>query len=304
MKIGIVLGGGGAKGLAHIGVLKTLRKHGIEAQVITGTSIGSFVGAAYACDRLDEMERRFLDISFKDIPRLLNPTLSSQGFFSGKNALTELSSILNVQNIEDLPRRFAAIAVDLMQAEIVSFNSGNLLDAVRASIAVPGLFTPVISDNRLLVDGGVLEPVPVAEAIKLGAEYVIAVDLYARTPQTKLHRTAILPKLTLPPSIDNVLSYMKSLPGKLPMLKSAYESPETVDIHANVFDIFQRTLHVSQYHMAIMRYTQHPPHVLLRPDVADVGFLDFHKTEELIRRGQAEAEAFAEEILRGISGLI
>lgn len=299
MKIAIALGGGGAKGLAHIGVLKILSKYGIQAEIISGTSIGAFVGAAYACDQLDALENQFLEVEFKDIPGLLDPTLSSQGFFSAKNALEELSTVLTVKRIEDLPRKFAAIAADLILAEAVTLDSGDLLSAVRASIAVPGLFTPMVHGDRLLVDGGVLEPVPVDAAFKLGADYVIAVDLYGRTPESRINKLS-LPRPQLPPSIDNVLTYVKNLQLKLPLLKSAFDSPETENVHANIFDIFQRTLQVMQYHMAKLRYAESPPHIILRPTVYDIGFLDFHRARELIQRGEKEAQTFVEQILKDL----
>lgn len=181
MKLGIALGGGGAKGYAHIGVLKALSKAGIEFDIITGTSVGALVGAVYASGSLDKLEEISTKFSLLDIPLLLTPTISKQGFFSGKKIETLLKQIITESKIEQLPKPFAAVCVDLNTAEIINITNGDLLNAVRASIAIPAIFTPVKSGKKLLVDGGVLEPVPVEAAKKLGADIVIAVDLLSKS---------------------------------------------------------------------------------------------------------------------------
>ncbi|NIP38156.1 MAG: patatin family protein [Candidatus Dadabacteria bacterium] len=185
MKLGIALGGGGAKGYAHIGVLKTFNKHGIEFDVISGTSVGAFVGAVYASGSLDKLEEIATRFSIIDIPLLLSPTLSKQGFFSGKKIEKILNEIIPESKIQDLPKPFSAVCVDLNKPRIVTLSKGNLVNAVRASIAIPGLFTPIKSGKQLLVDGGVLEPVPVEAARKMGADILVAVDLLSKSQNFK-----------------------------------------------------------------------------------------------------------------------
>jgi len=185
MKLGIALGGGGAKGFAHIGVLKTLLNAGYDFDVVTGTSIGALVGAVYASSNLDKLEEITTKFNLLDIPLLLSPTISKQGLFSGKKIENLLKDVVDQYKIEKLPKTFAAICVDLNKPEIVTINSGDLVKAVRASIAIPGIFTPVINGDQMLVDGGVLEPVPIESAKMLGADFVIAVDLLSKSGNTK-----------------------------------------------------------------------------------------------------------------------
>lgn len=285
--LGVALGGGGARGLAHIGILQALKAAGIEAQIVTGTSIGAYVGAAYACNKLDEMEKIFLNTGLADLPGLLGPTLSSQGLFSARNALAALSDLLSVQKIENMPRRFAAVSVDLLKAETVVHTTGDLQSAVRASLAVPGLFTPVVQGSQLLVDGGVLEPVPVQAARNLGADVVIAIDLFRNTPSERL---GLPPLLTpqLPPKVDKVLEHLRNLPRKIPLLQTVKEGKDTEDLDANMFDLVHRTLQVIQYHMTSLRFALYPADLVLAPNVADFSFLDFHRASELTARGRDE----------------
>ncbi len=177
MKIGIALGGGGAKGYAHIGVLGAFSEAGIEFDAVSGTSIGALVGAVYAAGKLSRLEDVSLKYGFKDIPFLLGPTWPARGLFSGNYVDRLLGEIVGIENIEDLGKPFAAVAVDVNRAETVTFTSGSLRTAVHSSMAIPGLFTPVPNGDMLLVDGGVLEPVPVKVLKTLGADIIVAVDL-------------------------------------------------------------------------------------------------------------------------------
>jgi NTE family protein len=185
MKLGIALGGGGAKGYAHIGVLKTFNQLGIEFDVISGTSIGALVGAVYASGNLDKLEEITTKFSVIDVPLLLSPTISKQGFFSGKKIESLINQLVPESKIEELPKPYSAVCVDLNKPEIVTLSKGNLINAVRASISIPGIFTPIKSGKQLLVDGGVLEPVPVEAARNMGADIVIAVDLLSKSKQFK-----------------------------------------------------------------------------------------------------------------------
>jgi len=185
MKLGIALGGGGAKGYAHIGVLKTFNQLGIEFDIISGTSVGALVGAVYASGNLDKLEEIITKFSVIDVPLLLSPTISKQGFFSGKKIEKILKEIIPVSNIEELPKSYSAVCVDLNKPEIVTLSTGDLISAVRTSISIPGIFTPIKSGKQLLVDGGVLEPVPVEAARNMGADIVVAVDLLSKSKNYK-----------------------------------------------------------------------------------------------------------------------
>lgn len=317
---GLTLGGGGAKGFAHVGVLNTLKEAGLDFGIVTGTSIGSLVGAIYACGEIEKFEETIRALKLIDLPRLLDPTISSQGFLSGRAALELLGKHLNVQLIEELPKRYAAISADLLTATKTVSSSGNLLNAIRASIAVPGLFTPIVHENKLLVDGGILDPLPVQTAMDLGARLVVAVDLYGHIGQERtgnssnarsaVARTTVLNQC-LPASIDHLVNYMRQLPEKFPLLKSPLGKSPTGSTNdegcsANILEIVIRSQQVIQHHLtrlqlqtALMRDTSVV--IVLSPDVSDFGFLDFHRAEELIASGRNEAQRRLPEIIELIN---
>lgn len=281
MKMGIALGGGGAKGFAHIGVLKALAQSGIEFDVVSGTSIGAFVGAAYAAGNLKKLEEISTKIKLKDIPLLLGPTWPRQGFFSGRKVLKLFNEIIDEENIEDLKKTFAAVCVDLKNEEIVAFTKGNVYNAVRASIAIPAVFTPVVSEDRFLVDGGVLEPIPVQAARNLGADFIVAVDLLAssRFERTDPKARRILKEEPLPSVVENN-SLMKKVDS---MLKGGLREP-------GIIDIIQRTSVVTQKSLTAYRLKEYPPEFLIRPSLSHVGVLDFHRGNSTIKIGEEAAK--------------
>lgn len=184
MKIGIALGGGGAKGFAHLGVLNALTEAGIDCDIVAGTSIGALIGAVYSSGDIKRLEEYAKNLSLTDLPFLLGPTWPAGGLFSGKYIEKLLRDFVPVSDIEKLSKPFAAVSVDLKKAELFTFKEGDLHIAVRASTSIPGIFKPVHFEDKLLVDGGVLESVPVAAARELGADLVIAVDLLSDLTQT------------------------------------------------------------------------------------------------------------------------
>ena len=296
MRIGIALGGGAAKGFAHIGVLNALAQAGIEFDIIAGTSIGALVGAAYAAGRLKTLEEASIKIKLTDIPLLLGPTWPKQGLFSGRKILKLLNEIIDVKNIEDLRKRFAAVCVDLRNEEIVTFTSGNLHQAIRASIAIPAVFTPVIFEGRFLVDGGVLEPVPVQAAHSLGADFIVAVDLLgsSRFETTDTGAKRILKEELWP---NSVTSYLPSI-----WENSSYE--ERFDSKGKVrgqepgiIDIIQRTSIITQKGLTAYRLKEFPPDFIIRPPLSHVGILDFHRGNLTIKIGEEAAKAVLPKLL-------
>lgn len=289
MKVGLVLGGGGAKGFAHLGVLKVLKQAGIKIDVVAGTSIGALVGAVFAADTLSTLEEEALEIKLSAIPRLLSPAWSLSGFFSGENALDLLSEIVGTENIEELPIPFAALAVDLNTASRVTFTNGNLRQAVRASFAIPAVFTPVRINEMLLVDGGTLEPLPVETARILGADFVIAVDLFGENVDPCARGSR------LPTGLQSALGYLKNITTKLgrPVEDKNLVLP-------NIIDIMESTLSVMQQELTAFRRSEFPPDQLIQPSVADVGLLDFHQGKTIIERGIAAAEDALPDLLSSL----
>jgi NTE family protein len=302
MRIGIALGGGAAKGFAHIGVLKALIQAGIEVDVIAGTSIGALVGAAYAARRLKKLEEASTKIKLKDIPLLLGPTWPKQGLFSGRKILDLLQEIINVKNIEDLGKPFAAVCVDLKNEEIVTFTSGNLCQAIRASIAIPAVFTPVIFEGKFLVDGGVLEPVPLQAARSLGADFIVAVDLLgsSRFETTETGVKGMLKEGLRPSGANSVINYLPSV-----WENSSYEERFGSERRGRrqepgIIDIIQRTSVITQKGLTAYRLKEYPPNFLIRPPLSHVGILDFHRGSLTIKIGEETAKGVVPKLIEEI----
>ena len=175
-RIGLALGSGSARGWSHIGVIRVLERAGISPEIVCGTSIGSLVGAAYAAGEIDRLQLWVNDLSWQTVVGLLDLKMGG-GLIEGSKLVEFFRSQFNDQGIEQLPKTFSCVATDLVSGREVWLREGSVIDAVRASIALPGVFTPALQEGRLLVDGGLVNPVPVSLCRAMGADIVIAVDL-------------------------------------------------------------------------------------------------------------------------------
>jgi NTE family protein len=175
--ISLVLGSGGARGLAHIGVIRVLEEAGVRIEAIAGSSMGALVGGIYAAGKLDAYEKWVCELEQSDIFSLIDWTFSGGGLIRGRKIINKLSELVGELNIEDLDRDFTAVAVDIDQGREVWLDRGPMFDAIRASIAIPGLFTPHRYRNRTLVDGGLLNPIPVAPTLRNMTDLTIVVDV-------------------------------------------------------------------------------------------------------------------------------
>lgn len=180
--VALALGSGGARGYAHIGFIRALKEHDYEIVKISGSSMGAIVGSLYCAGKLDEFEDWVCSLKHFDILRLLDISPLSSSVIRGDRIFTQLESILGDTQIEELPIPFTAVATDLIRRKEVWFQSGSLIQAVRASSAIPSVFAPVIMGKRYLVDGGVMNPVPIIPCSSANAEHVFAVDLNGETP--------------------------------------------------------------------------------------------------------------------------
>ncbi len=181
--VGIALDSGGAMGGAHIGVLEVLQEHGVPIDIIVGSSAGAAVGAMYACGAIDAFKELISGLSFMDaLSFYADPVFPVSGLFAGKKARKFLHSLLGDTRIEDLPISFVAVATDLLTGETVPLSRGSLVDAVMASISMPGIFKPVVLDGRLLTDGGVSDPLPLDILAGLKPDVAIACNLHSKLP--------------------------------------------------------------------------------------------------------------------------
>lgn len=287
MKKAIALGGGGAKGYAHLGVIKALKELDINFDIVTGTSIGSFVGAVYAGGGIEKLEKIASKINIAELPKILTPAFSKHGLLSGSYINQLLAKVITQKKIEDLPLKYAAVSVDINRGEIVKFTSGDLGKSIRSSIAIPGLFTPVIDGEMFLVDGGVMEPVPIKTARSLGADFVVAVDLlsnfkmFSEEPGTK----NILDDIPFRNEIDHLGGYIKKL-GETFYL---FEKDKDIFNDKTVVDIVQRISVITQSKLIKNQVEIDKTELIITPDVSDIGILDFHKSNEGIEAGYAAA---------------
>ncbi len=296
-RIGLALGSGSARGWAHIGVLRALLDAGIRPDVVCGASVGAMVGAAYATGALDRFEDWVRGMDRRAVMSYMDLSLGG-GMLKGGRLVAYMREHFDGRPIEALTPSFAAVATALHSGDEVWLRSGSVTDAVRASFALPGLFTPVWHEGRLLVDGGLVNPVPVSLARALGADVVIAVDLN----HDKLGRyfrgaAASAPELEAPTPRDGWVQSLQHGLGVLwPLARDADgaggadgasdEPPPLPSLLSVVTDSIQ----VMQVRITRSRMAGDPPEAVIAPRLAHLGLLDFHHAAEAIDAGRAAAQ--------------
>ena len=276
-RLGVALGSGSARGWAHIGVLKALAQAGIVPDIVAGTSIGALVGAAYASDRLERLEEWVTQIDWWEIIRYMDLRL---GGVEGERLMQAFSERVEDARIETLPKPFGAVATDLQTGREVWFQEGSLLEAVRASIALPGLFSPVRHQDRWLVDGGLVDPLPVSLCRALGADRVIAVNLNGDI--VGKHFGARTPRLMMPsPLLARLSAGLQAVLGN----SHAAENPEAPDDPPGLFEVMASSINIMQDRITRARMAGDPPDVVLAPRLAHLGLMDFDRASEAIQIG-------------------
>ncbi|MBV8030819.1 MAG: patatin-like phospholipase family protein [Betaproteobacteria bacterium] len=281
-RIALALGSGSARGWAHIGVIRALEKAGIRPDMVCGTSIGALVGAAYAAGELDRLERFVLGLGMREVVGFMDVGLAG-GVLKGDRLIEYFRREFADRPIEELPTPFAAVATSLTNGAEAWLRSGSTLQAVRASIALPGLFAPVRSEGRLLVDGGLVNPVPVSLARAMGADLVIAVDLASDILGRRFRADT-----EAPPAGAEWLRKLRENLGALMPAASADDlpMPSVVDVLASCMDIVQ-------VRVARSRLAGEPPEVTIAPRMAHLRLLDFHRAKEAIEEGHRAVERVA-----------
>lgn len=288
-KIGIALGGGSARGWAHIGVLQELEAQGIRPDIICGTSIGALVGGFYVRGQLDPLVEWLRRLDRRTIMRYLDLKLMvGGGLIEGKRLIEFFNAQFGDVNIEDLPRPYTAVAADLASGTEVVLQQGSLLEAIRASIALPGLFTPVRRGVHWLVDGGLVNPVPASNCRTLGADVVIAVNLNSDIAgrHFKRYTTAPAPIAHPKPSteqrlLDKLAHELKTRTNALlaPMIEQYLGTPGMLEVIAG-------SLNIMQDQITRQRLTEDRPEILLEPRLGHIGLLEFDRAEEAIAIGR------------------
>jgi NTE family protein len=288
LRLGLALGSGSSRGWAHIGVIRALEECGIKPDIVCGTSIGALVGGAYAAGELDRLEEWVTGIAWTTVVRLMDLTWRG-GLIRGTRLFTLFRTILAEREIEALPIPYGVVATELHSGRELWLRHGDMLEAVRASCAMPGLFTPVVRDGAVLVDGGLVNPVPVSMCRALGAELVVAVDLswgklgpYRRSKERKVaprEEPSWLGRMTT-----------KMLPGKGKRENPSIVAQEEVPTIPSIFNVFMTSLDIVETRVARSRLAGEPADVLITPLLPDFATMDFHRAEEAIAEGKAAVD--------------
>jgi NTE family protein len=304
--IGLALGGGAARGFAHIGVMRTLLKHGIVPDIIVGTSIGAVVGGCYAAKQLDPLEEWGRKLTKRGMMRYLDVSFSGSGLISGRILAEPLTAALGDERIEKLPIKFAAIATEFDTGHEIWLTHGRLSDALQASYALPGIFPPVRLGGRWLVDGALVNPVPVSAARALGARVVIAVhlnsDLSGRGTVIANHGSKEGDEAPLAPAAQPSVrrsGFTDLLSGGHSVLRAVFGSSERPGIPTIMIEAFN----VMQDRITRARMAGDPPDVLIAPKVGQIGWFDFHRAADAIEFGAQAAEKSMAEIEETVAAL-
>ena len=292
-RIGLALGSGSARGWSHLGVLRALEERGIRPAVVCGASVGALVAGAAASGQLDQLEAWVRTLTRVDVWRLLDTTFRGGGVMRGNRLMQAIGEQIEDRRIEDLPVAFGAVAADLNTGEEIWLRSGSMLAAVRASSGMPGLFTPMWHQSRWMIDGGVVNPVPVTLCRALGAEQVIAVNLNVPVSQRWAGRRAP-PEFAPPPENEDKGSEASwasrdkwsELMGGL--VESLRPSSST---GPGLFEVMAGSIHIMQEHIARSRMAGDPPNLTIAPDLGHFQLMDFHRAEEAIDIGYRTTHA-------------
>jgi NTE family protein len=286
LKIGLALGGGAARGWSHIGVMRVLEREGMMPDVIAGCSIGAVVGGCYAASRLDELEAFALSLTKRRVMGLLDFHMSGSGLIGGDRLKRLLDRDLGDMRIENLPLRFATVATELMTGHEIWLTRGSLVDTMRASYALPGVFDPIKLGGRWLMDGALVNPIPVTVARALGADLVICVNLNG---DIRVRGTVI--QSHGPDDEDEIVQAVVEEPRRwalfgrreAPRPKRASDAPGIAAVMTDAFNI-------TQDRIARSRLAGDPPDLMICPKLSPVGLFEFHRADECIDLGREAAE--------------
>ncbi|HZP12571.1 MAG TPA: patatin-like phospholipase RssA [Nevskiaceae bacterium] len=289
--VGLALGSGSARGWSHIGVIQELEALGIRPKVVAGTSIGALVGAVYVSGQLEEFSKWVQKLTVRDVVALMDFTFSG-GFVKGEKLFGFFLEQHKNPNIEDLEQKFVSVATEMKTGREIWITEGPILPAARASCAMPGLFSPVKYDERWMLDGGLVNPVPVSACRAMGADVVIAVNLNAQLVGMHLSgasRAAAASEVS--PSADR---------GFWQKLISYFESGDANS--PGLFDVIASSVNVMQDRITRSRMAGDPPEIALVPLLQDFALMDFHRAGEAIEEGRRIVRA-AESDIRAWIGI-
>ncbi|MBW9274089.1 MAG: patatin-like phospholipase RssA [Candidatus Thiodiazotropha sp. (ex. Lucinisca nassula)] len=291
MKIGLVLGSGAARGWSHIGIINGLAEMGIEPDIVSGSSIGALVGAAYAADKVDLLQAWTCSLTWKEIIRFLDPTLLGGGLIQGDRLTDFISEYVKNLEFESLKRQLGVVATDLETGREIWFREGPVMEAVRASISLPGLFTPLRHEGRWLVDGGLANPVPVSLCRAMGADIVIAVNLNGDILGKHLRQNDMNDDKPAEVREDDLWG---RITGQ--MMNGLYARKQELMSHLlgknrnvpGLYEVLASSINIMQDRITRSRMAGDPPDVILTPRLSRLGLMEFDEAEMAIDEGLKE----------------
>jgi NTE family protein len=301
-RVGLALGSGSARGLAHIGVIRALEEAGVRIDCVAGTSMGALIGAIHASGKLKDLEATFLGFDWKKTLSFFDFVLPKSGMLDGARISELVRAHVHAEVIEHLPTPFSAVATDILTGDEVTLDSGDVIEAVRASISVPGIFTPVRSNGRVLVDGGLCNPVPVSAAREMGASFIIGVDLNHEIIAGKNL------KPLLQPGVESVSAAGGAQNGMLARWGASYRQ-SMLDLKQklldpgtpgstqwsrwlsreeslpSVFEVLLASINIMETGITRSRLAADRPDLIIRPPLGHIRFLEFARAAEIITIG-------------------
>ena len=300
--VGIALSGGAVRGISHIGILKVLERENIPITFIAGTSIGALIGALYASGiKANELEQIAKTTKWR---KLIDFTVPKTGFIAGKKIEKYIRDIIKNKNFEDLPIPLSIVATELNRGEKVIFNQGNLTKAIRTSISIPGVFEPVIEKNSILVDGALVDPIPIDLVKEMGADIVIATDLTVDIKQTNLAEikkeestfTEYFEKELVSKELGYLKDSLRKEKIKVPIFMKKFLKPKNIIkiiFGKELPDIIKyriRSVDILSNQFAKEKLKYPYIDVIIKPEFEGVKWTEFDKTEEIIQAGEIAAE--------------
>jgi NTE family protein len=303
-KIGLALGGGSARGWAHIGVLRALSEAGIHPDIIAGTSIGAVVGGCYVAGELEALENFARDLTRRKVLGFLDFNLSGSGLLHGQRLCDVLDARLKGVTIESLSRKFVAVATEIGTGHETWLSRGHIVDAIRASYALPGIFKPVCVDGRWLFDGALVNPIPVSVCRALGARYVIAVnvntDVCGRGTVVS-HLEALPPPDPTPEPLQEEGGLLARNGRAVKKLLQRQFFGRSENGGPGISRVMMEAFNIVQDRIARSRLAGDPPDAIIAPKLPAFGLFDFHRAEAMIQCGITAANREIDDIKREIS---
>ncbi len=279
-KVALVLSGGGARGMAHIGVIEELEKQGYEITSISGTSMGSVVGGVYAIGKMDLFKEWLYTLDKRKVLNLVDFTFSKQGLVKGDKVFGRMKKFIADTRIEELRIPFAAVAVDLVNYKEVVFRTGSIYDALRASVSIPTLFTPVKTESGLLVDGGVMNNIPIDKVERTAGDILVAVDVNANIPVNKPATTKKEDAIRQSTYRKKISEFQHHLLGN---------GPKNSKHNMGYFDLMNKTISLMTHHAAQLLMEKYAPDILIEVAHDSCGMYDFYMAEEMVEIGRHAA---------------